>query len=109
MAKTFIQEGKTVDLVLPADKSAGDLVLVGSLLGVCLEDGLSGETRAVGIEGVYEVAKLTAADVSAGDKLNYNDTNEEMQLTTSDLDNCATAVEDAGTSVSVVKAYFTPV
>ena len=61
------------------------------------------------VEGVFEVAKLTANTWAAGDKVNWNDSNKEFQLATSDLDNAGTVVEAATSSVSLGKVRLTPV
>lgn len=106
--KNFVQPGNSLDLAAPNDVSSGDGAIVGSIFGIASNDALSGETLSFGVEGVYEIAKLSTDVVAAGDKLNWNDTNKELQLATSDLDNVATAVEAAGNGVAVVKAKLTP-
>jgi len=56
--KNFVQPGDNLDVVAPATVSSGDGVLVGSIFGVAFEDKASGETVALGVEGVYELPKL---------------------------------------------------
>lgn len=110
MAKNFIQQGDNIDVVAPADVLSGEGVLVGAnLFGIAVGDALSGKPLAIGVEGVYDVAKLTTDVVAAGAKLNWNDTNTELQLATSDLDGVATAIEAAGNGVLKVQVKLTPV
>lgn len=61
MAKNYIQEGKTIDVVLAAAVSSGDPVVVGEMVGIAQVDGAIGDTIAVALEGVYEVPQ--AAEV----------------------------------------------
>ena len=107
--KNFIQPGKSVDVALPADKVSGDGVMIGSLFGVLVSSGLSGETKAIEVEGVFEMPKLTANVMAVGAKVNWNNVNFEFQLATSTLDNAATVVEAADGTKSVVKVRLTSV
>lgn len=108
--KNFIQPGNSIDVALPATKVSGDGILVGtSLFGVLVASGASGETRAINTEGVFELPKLTANVFVVGAKVNWNDTNFEFQLATTDLDNAATVVEAADGTKSVAKVRLTPV
>ena len=107
--KNFIQPGDSIDVALPADKVSGDGVMIGSLFGVLVAGGLSGETRAINTKGVFELPKLTANVMTVGAKVNWNNTTFEFQLATSTLDNAATVVEAADGTKSVVKVKLTPV
>ena len=106
--KNFIQPGKSIDVVLPADKVSGDGIRVLALFGVLVASGLSGEKRAIQVEGVFELPKLTSDVMVVGAKVNWNDSNFEFQLATSTLDGAATVIEDAGSSSSLVTVRLTP-
>lgn len=67
-----IQEGHVVDYVLSSTVSAGDLVAVGNCLGVILEDGVSGDTVAVALEGVWDVPKLDAAVITLYEQVAFD-------------------------------------
>ena len=107
--KNFIQPGDSIDVALPATKVSGDGIMIVSLFGVLVASGASGDTRAIEVEGVFELPKLTANVMAVGAKVNWNNTNFEFQLATTTLDNAATVVEDASGSVSLVKVKLTPV
>jgi predicted RecA/RadA family phage recombinase len=61
MATTFVQNGNTIDHVATAAISSGDVVVIGSLVGVAKTDAAIGDTVAVAIEGVWEIPAATAA------------------------------------------------
>lgn len=60
MAKNFIQPGRTVTLIAPADVKSGDLVVVGKLFGVAVTDASSGDPVEACTEGVYTLPKTAA-------------------------------------------------
>ena len=59
--KNYIQEGKSLDLAAPYAVSSGGGAIIGSIFGVASTDLASGETGAFQLEGVYALAKSTAA------------------------------------------------
>ena len=107
--KNFVQPGKVVELAAPADVSSGDGVLIGSLFGVAALDALSGAQVNVQLEGVFSLPKLTTDDMVVGEKVNWNDSNSELQEATSDLDNVGTVIKAAGNGILVVEVILTPV
>lgn len=59
---TFVQEGALIDYTPSgADVAAGDVVVVGELVGVAPNDILDGQKGAIAIEGVYKFPKPTGA------------------------------------------------
>lgn len=111
MSKKQYQPGDVLDLSIANGLLSGAGYMVGSIFGVIQESNTSGAAavRAVAIEGVHTVNKLTTDVVAVGDKLNWNDTTKELQAAAGDLDNVATAVEAAGNGVTEVKVKLTPV
>lgn len=109
--KNFIQPGNSIDIVAPSGGTvSGNAILVGAaLFGVATATRAQGEDAAIDVEGVFILPKLSANVVAVGAKLNWNDTNDELQLATSDLDNVATAIEAAGNGVLELKVRLTPV
>lgn len=65
MKAKFVQDGKYIDYTASADISAGDVVVIGALVGVANGAIASGKTGAIATEGVFEVEKDDAA-ISAG-------------------------------------------
>lgn len=109
--KNQVQKGDVLDLSVADGKNSGDGILVGNIFGVLAEDNSSGGAaiRAVAVEGVFTLPKLSSDDMAVGEKVNWNDSNDELQEATSDLDNVATVVEAAGNGVTTVKVKLTPV
>lgn len=107
--KVYKQEGEILSVAAPYARASGEAMKVGSLFLVAEKALANGEVGAAAREGVYSIKKLSTAVVTVGAKLNWNDTNKELQLTTSDLDGVATAVEAAGNGVTSVVCVLTPV
>lgn len=63
--KNFVQEGKYVEVALPYARLSGEGVLVGSLFGVCVVDGASGDSINIHTEGVYDLTAATGASTDA--------------------------------------------
>lgn len=108
--KNFLQPGNILDLIAPSGGVvSGVPVLIGSILAVPVASVAQGEVFAGAVEGVFTLPKLTANTWAVGIKVNWNDTNGEFQIATSDLDNAATVVEAASSSVSEGKVRLTSV
>jgi len=61
MAKNFIADGATIDVVLTADCISGDPIIIGDKVGVAFVDGKTGETVTCLITGVWELPKVAEA------------------------------------------------
>jgi len=109
--KNFIQPGNSIDIVAPSGGTvSGEAIKIGdTLFGVASATRAENEDAAIEVEGVFELPKLSSDVVAVGKKLNWNDTNDELQLATSDLDNVATAVEAKGNGDTLIKVRLTPV
>ena len=93
-----IQDGNTVDYVLGADTEVGRVVPLADMIGVATVSGLSGETIALKIVGVYEIAAKTADEIAVGDKLYFDPTDRELTISADDGGN--NAYVPAGHAVS---------
>lgn len=78
--KNYIQPGKALDLTLGADVESGDIVVAGSLCGVAVTDGKSGDVIAVSVCGVFELPKATGS-IAQGDKLYFDATAKKVTKT----------------------------
>lgn len=108
--KNYSKSGKIVDLVAPSGGVvSGNAYLFGSLLVVAQASAAEGETFAGMRMGEFSLPKLTSDNLTVGQKVNWNDTNDEFQAATSDLDDAATVVEAADNTKSEVKVVLTPV
>jgi len=73
--------GDMMDYTPGADVTAGDVVVVGEIVGVALADIASGEKGALALEGIFEVACKSADVVTAGALLYWDATEGEATLT----------------------------
>jgi len=101
--KNYIQEGKTLSLTAPYDRTSGQGALVGSIFGVAVTDVLSGATGQFTIEGVFEINKLSTDVVTLGLIIYWDDTNKRCTITASGNTKIGAAIEAAGNGVSTVK------
>lgn len=74
MANNFIQEGDTLSLVAPYDRSSGQGMLVGALFGVASANVLAGNEVETHMEGVWELEKVSAQAWTQGAKIYWDDT-----------------------------------
>lgn len=74
MATNLVQPGKVIIWTNGTGSavSAGDVVVVGNILGVCLVDIASTAAGAVSIDGVYDVPKVSAAVIAQGESLTWD-------------------------------------
>lgn len=109
--KNMVQPGNTLDLIAPSGGVVSGLAYIigAAIFAVAVASKAATETFAGVVEGVVELPKLTTDVVAQGDKLHWNDTNDELQKATSDLDDVCTAVEAAGNGVLTVKVKLTPI
>lgn len=61
MAKNFVQEGNVISFTASGAKTSGQVVVVGSLVGISQGDVANGATGSLALEGVYDVPAATAA------------------------------------------------
>lgn len=70
--KNYIQPGKTVTVTAPGTVTSGQLVVVGSLVGVAAFDAASGAEVEIDTEGVFTLPKVVADAIAQGDKLYWD-------------------------------------
>lgn len=61
----FIQNGRYVEVKLPYARSGGEGVLVGTLFGICVVDGVQNDVINIDTEGVYGLVAATGASTDA--------------------------------------------
>lgn len=81
--KNYVQPGKIVTVIAPADVTSGSGLLVGSLFGVCTTDAKSGEDVEVQTVGVFELPKTTSQAWAAAWAAIYWDNSTKKLTTTS--------------------------
>ena len=101
--KNFVQKGDAIVFTAAANVASGDLVAVGDLVGVAVADVLNGQQGVMYIEGVYEVPKLAADNMTHGSLLYFDVSEGELTLTSTDNVKAGYAFEAAGASTATVK------
>ncbi|MEZ5398618.1 MAG: DUF2190 family protein [Bryobacteraceae bacterium] len=79
--KNYEQPGNTITLTAPATISSGDLVVVGSFVGVAATDAESAAEVEVDTIGVFTLAKVTTDVVAQGDKLYWDSAASKLTKT----------------------------
>ena len=84
--KNFVQTGQVLHYTPAAGSNikSGDLVAVGSVVGVAVTDGVVGKLLAVSVTGVYNIpVPSTVAAITQGQAVYFNTTSKEITLTAS--------------------------
>ena len=110
--KTFYKSGGVIDwTVAGGTVVVGQVVLLGTMIGVVSAlgplAGINGDVVAVQVEGVAEITKVTADDMTTfGLKLFWDNTAKKLTITSNSGANAwaATVWEPANTSATKVKA-----
>ncbi|WP_445354546.1 DUF2190 family protein [Microbulbifer sp. EKSA008] len=117
MATNFVQDGRMLDYTnsTSAKITSGQVVAVGAVLGVAMDDIAVGESGVIGIDGVFTVPKVSAAEVNQGETLtrvvaSSSFDNNAATAATGDITGAtAFAAEAAGSSVTSFAVKFTGV
>lgn len=81
--KNYVQRGDTLDVTAAAAVASGDVVIVGSIIGIANVDAAIGETFALDVVGVFTLPKTSALAISVGDVLYYDAANKVVNKTAS--------------------------
>lgn len=105
MAGNFIQDGDVLTLTAPATVASGDGVLVGSIFGVALGDIGSGDSGEFAVEGVWELAAVTAEAIAAGGPVYWDAGQKKCSngSTGNELIGYAVATKDGSTATVKVR------
>ena len=72
MDARYVQRGDAIDHTPMADVAAGDMVVLGKLVGVAKLDIKAGELGALALTGVYEVAKAEGVAFAQGTEVGWS-------------------------------------
>ncbi|AHE71474.1 hypothetical protein M942_19985 [Enterobacter ludwigii] len=102
MAKNFVQNGNTISINNSGsgDIESGDPVVIGSVVAIAITDIKSGSTGDGFASGVFQLPKLAADDISAGDEVFIKD--GTIQLDDTGAVSAGIAWEDAGGGMDFV-------
>src|SRR3954471_11075420 len=110
MATNYIQRGHTLTLAAPYDVLSGACLKVGTLVGVAQYDALSGVDVETSLEGVHEVAKVSAQAWTVGQAI-YWDNSAKLATSTASTNTAlghATEVAANPSSVGRVRLNHGP-
>lgn len=114
MATNYVQPGKSITWTNGGTaKSAGDVVVIGKVLAVCLVDIANGASGSVALEGVFTVPKVSGAVIAQGENLTWDasaaafDDNAATPATGDVTGGSAVAMEAAGNGVTEFDVKFT--
>ena len=83
MPVNFVQDGDYLDYTPGSAVDAGDVVVIGDIVGVAKVAIAANTLGAIAVTGVYDVPKQASAGVTfnAGDLVYWNQTNERAETT----------------------------
>ena len=84
MAK-YIQKGNTIDYTAITAIAAGDVVSLGSRIGVAAGDIPAGAVGALSVEGVFEIDKTANLAIDVGDAVYFNVASKKVTEANSDV------------------------
>jgi predicted RecA/RadA family phage recombinase len=101
--QNFIQRGETLTLIAPAAVVSGQIVVVGSIVGVATTSAGSGASVECQLEGVFDLPKVTATAINAGDRAYWDSTHGYVTTTASGNTRIGAAVLGALSSATTVR------
>ena len=104
MSKKQVQEGKFLDLTAPGGGVvSGNGYLIDSIFAVAQTTEDAGDKFSGAVEGVHELPKESTADFSEGEKVFWDDTAKEFDVSASGRYEVGVAAEAAASSTTTVK------
>ena len=95
----YVQPGNALQVTMPAAKTKGDAVLVGTkLFGVAVDTYSSGQEGVIWTSGVFDIAKTTGQAYAAGAAVWWNDTTARLTSGTGANVEAGVVVVAAGSS-----------
>ncbi|WP_444890036.1 capsid cement protein [Microbulbifer sp. DLAB2-AA] len=74
MATNFVQDGRMLDYTNSTSSviTSGQVLAVGAVLGVAMDDIAVGESGVIAIDGVFTVPKVSGAVIAQGESLTWD-------------------------------------
>jgi predicted RecA/RadA family phage recombinase len=108
--KNYVQEGRTITVAAPTNVTSGQLVVVGSIVGVAAFDAASGADVEVVTQGVFELPKVATNVIVQRDKLYWDAGQARLTKTagTGSKPLVGLAVVAAGNGATAVRCALLP-
>ena len=81
--KNYVQPGDTIVATAPAAVSSGAGILIGALFGIATQDAANGADLPIKTLGVFTLPKAASQAWTAGDKVYWDDANDECTIVAS--------------------------
>ena len=102
MKATYYQRGETLDYTATKKLEAGDVVSLGSRIGVAAANIGAGEQGAVHVVGVFAMAKANTEEIKQGAAVYYDAAAEAITATADGNTPAGYAAADAATTATSV-------
>lgn len=103
MTTKYVMSGDVIDYVAGSAVSSGEVLLIGTRIGVALANIAAGATGAVRVLGIFNIAKLSTDVVAQGAALYWDNTNKRLTTTASGNTLAGYATAAAGNGVTTVE------
>lgn len=99
----YVQHGDSVDYTPAVDVAAGDVIAIGTLVGVAKRDIKANTLGAMTVLGVFDVVKDAAEVIALGDSIYWDSTNLRCTKVTTGNKYMGKAVLAAGANTTTVR------
>ncbi len=107
MAETYIQ-GNTIQGTAAADLTSGDVAVLGTFVGIVINDAKAGDVVAYQLDGAYKFPKTTGTAFIAGDSVYWDATNKKAIAASSDHTYIGRAMYASASTVDTVIVRLEP-
>jgi predicted RecA/RadA family phage recombinase len=104
--KNFVQSGDTLPLTAPAALASGDVVVIGSIVGVATTSAASGANFTCAIRGVFDLPKTNGVAFAPGDKVYFDSTAKLITSTATNNTRLGAAVLPAIASATTARVHL---
>lgn len=111
MARNFVNQGDTIDVVATAAVTSGTPIAVGALAAIPLTTAPIGATFAARVEGVFTVPKATGNAFTVGARVNFRPSTNSFTLAAAvagDLIGAGIAVQAAAAGDTTATVRLSP-
>jgi len=70
--RNYEHEGNSITVPATAEITSGNIVVIGSIVGIAAVDAKIGEDFTLSLKGVYRLPKVAALAIAVGDKVYYD-------------------------------------
>ena len=102
MAKNYISSGELLDHTPTAARTSGQMVVIGTKVGICTGDIAANTAGVLAVEGIWTVNKLSTDTVAQGAALYWDNTNSRLTTTASGNTYAGYAAAAAGSGTTTV-------